>query len=143
MNADVQEAKPMSVESPLPVKGSKRIKRRPRLMTPLITKTKQVAASSNSHVDECSQINADAGQGLDFSVGTRVFFEADGFSGSAVIDDLMPDGSVIWVWPNDATGRKMLCFGEAVIVVASNSSGARRAGPPLMDSTKPRKRPRL
>jgi hypothetical protein len=102
----------------LPVKGSKRIKRRPRLMTPLITKTKQVAASANSHVDECRQINAHTGQGLDFSVGTRVFFEADGFSGSAVIDDLMPDGSVIWVWPDDATGRKMLCIGEAVIVVA-------------------------
>ena len=113
----------MNAGESLPVRGSKRIKRRPRLMTPLITKTKQVAASANSHVDEGSQINAHAGQGLDFSVGTRVFFEADGFSGSAVIDDLMPDGSVIWVWPDDATGRKMLCFGEAVIVVALEGQG--------------------
>lgn len=82
-----------------------------------------MAASANSHVDECSQINAHAGQGLDFSVGTRVFFEADGFRGSGLIDDLMPDGSVLWVWPDDAMGRKMLCIGEAVIVVTPEGQG--------------------
>lgn len=116
----------MSVESSLPVKGSKIIKRRPRLMTPSSPRQNRWQLPGNSHVDECSQINAHSGQGLDSAVGTRVFFEADGFRGSAVIDDLMPDSSVIWVWPDDATGRKMLCIGEAVIVVAPEGQGVNR-----------------
>ncbi|WP_461163871.1 hypothetical protein [Arthrobacter sp. R4-81] len=51
-----------------------------------------------------------------FSVGKRVLFEADGFKGAGVIDDVMHDGSIVWIWPDDGMGRKMLCVADAVVI---------------------------
>lgn len=51
-----------------------------------------------------------------YIMGDRVVFETDGIAGSGVIDDAMPDGSVVWVWTDDAMGRKMLCDTEALSV---------------------------
>jgi hypothetical protein len=43
------------------------------------------------------------------STGDRVVFETDGFGGAGIVDDAMPDGSVIWVWTDDGMGRRMIC----------------------------------
>jgi hypothetical protein len=51
-----------------------------------------------------------------YSVGDRVVFELEGIAGTGVIDDAMPDGSVVWVWPDDAMGRKMLFAADALSV---------------------------
>jgi len=48
--------------------------------------------------------------------GDLVVFEADGIAGSGVIDDAMPDGSVVWVWTDNAMGRKMLYAADALSV---------------------------
>jgi hypothetical protein len=57
-----------------------------------------------------------------YAVGDRVVFEADGIAGSGVIDDVMPDGSVVWVWPDDAMGRKMLFAADALSVRHEDAS---------------------
>ena len=109
----------MSIESSVPPKGSKRVKRRARLMTPLIARKENAAsAAASSRLKERSQTSAPArtGESAGFSVGTRVVFESDGLNGSGVIDDLMPDASVMWIWPDDAMGRKMLCLADTVVV---------------------------
>jgi hypothetical protein len=51
-----------------------------------------------------------------FSVGNRVLFEADGFKGAGIIDAAMHDGSIVWIWPDDGMGRKMLCVADAVVI---------------------------
>ncbi|WP_458114009.1 hypothetical protein M1D88_08010 [Arthrobacter sp. R1-13] len=51
-----------------------------------------------------------------YSVGDRVVFESERRTGSGVIDDLMPDGSVVWVWSDDAMGRKMIFGADALSV---------------------------
>jgi hypothetical protein len=50
------------------------------------------------------------------TTGDRVVFEADGFGGAGVVDDAMPDGSVVWIWPDDAMGRRMLCTTDGASV---------------------------
>ena len=47
-----------------------------------------------------------------FEVGDRVRFESRESKGTGIVDAAMPDGSVIWVWPDDAMGRKMLHVAE-------------------------------
>jgi hypothetical protein len=59
---------------------------------------------------------ADRPKPTNYSVGDRVVFEAEGIAGAGVIDDTMPDGSVVWVWPDDAMGRKMLYAADALSV---------------------------
>ena len=61
------------------------------------------------------------------SVGDRVVFESEGTAGSGVIDDLMPDGSVVWVWPDDAMGRKMLYAADALSVRHEDAAHKRPA----------------
>jgi hypothetical protein len=107
----------MSVESSLSPKGSKRIKRRARLMTPHISaRDKAARASATSEPNEVKEAVAEAAQSSGYSVGDRVAFDADGFVGSGVVDDVMPDGSVMWVWPDDGMGRRMLCVSDTVRV---------------------------
>ena len=47
-----------------------------------------------------------------FAAGDRVRFESRGCQGGGTVDAAMPDGSVIWVWPDDAMGRRMLHLAE-------------------------------
>ncbi len=69
-------------------------------------------------LDEAPAANAAArkDQPHGFSVGTKVLFEADGFKGAGIIDDVMHDGSIVWIWPDDGMGRKMLCVADAVVI---------------------------
>jgi hypothetical protein len=59
---------------------------------------------------------ADGPKPPSYSVGDRVVFEWEGIAGTGVIDDTMADGSVVWVWPDDAMGRKMLYAADALSV---------------------------
>jgi hypothetical protein len=61
-----------------------------------------------------------------YAVGERVVFQSDGIAGSGVIDDIMPDGSVVWVWRDDAMGRKMLFAADALSVRHEDESHKRR-----------------
>jgi len=70
--------------------------------------------------------NAGPGQACGYTVGDRVVFQADGIAGSGVIDDVMPDGSVVWVWPDDAMGRKMLFAADALSVRHEDASHGRQ-----------------
>ena len=56
---------------------------------------------------------ADRPEPPNYTAGDRVVFESEGITASGVIDDAMPDGSVVWVWPDDAMGRKMLFAADA------------------------------
>jgi hypothetical protein len=120
----------MSVESSNPVTGSKRIKRG------MVAMLKGTAAKDAVPVPTTEGLRAggdtypDTGPGKDagpsnpggYAVGDRVVFEADGIAGSGVIDDAMPDGSVVWVWPDDAMGRKMLFAADALSVRHEDAS---------------------
>lgn len=110
----------MSLESSVSPKGSKRIKRGLVRTTP----PKSPKESAVSRLDEGRENSAPAGisQLHDYSVGNRVLFEADGVRGAGVIDDVMHDGSVVWIWPDDAMGRKMLCVADAVVVACEEPS---------------------
>ncbi|MGX9898777.1 hypothetical protein ACW0JT_00855 [Arthrobacter sp. SA17] len=59
-----------------------------------------------------------------FSVGKRVLFEADGFKGAGIIDDVMHDGSIVWIWRDDGMGRKMLSVVDAVVVTCEEPAPA-------------------
>ena len=74
------------------------------------------------------ETDPDAGprQARGYTVGDRVVFEAGGIAGSGVIDDVMPDGSVVWVWPDDAMGRKMLFAADALSVRHEDPSHGRQ-----------------
>lgn len=61
-----------------------------------------------------------------YAVGDRVVFESDGIPGSGAIDAFMPDGSVVWVWPDDFMGRKMLFAADAQSVRHEDESHERR-----------------
>jgi hypothetical protein len=54
--------------------------------------------------------------------GQRVSFEAPGLRGSGVVDASMADGSIIWVWLDDAMGRRMLCLLEDGVAVSPEES---------------------
>jgi hypothetical protein len=41
-------------------------------------------------------------------VGEHVSFIAEGIKGSGIIDAVMPDNSVIWIWADAGLGRRML-----------------------------------
>ncbi|WP_138416744.1 hypothetical protein [Sinomonas gamaensis] len=58
-------------------------------------------------------------------MGDRVLFDAPGLrKGTGTIDAAMADGSIVWVWPDDGMGRKMLCLAEpGVTVLAARESG--------------------
>lgn len=77
------------------------------------------------------ETDPDAGprQARGYTVGDRVVFEAGGIAGSGVIDDVMPDGSVVWVWPDDAMGRKMLFAADALSVRHEESESQTRRIP--------------
>jgi hypothetical protein len=110
----------MSLESSVSPKGSKRIKRGLVRTTP--PKTPKVSEASLPDEGGDSSAPARIGQLHGYSVGNRVLFEADGVRGAGVIDDVMHDGSVVWVWPDDAMGRKMLCVADAVVVACEEPS---------------------
>ncbi|MFJ5700541.1 hypothetical protein [Arthrobacter sp. NPDC093139] len=61
-----------------------------------------------------------------YAVGDRVVFESDGVAGSGAIDAFMPDGSVVWVWPDDLMGRKMLFAADALSIRHEDESHERR-----------------
>jgi hypothetical protein len=104
----------MSLESSIPPKGSKRIKR--GLVRTTLPKSAKESAANQPDEGRETATPARIGQLHGYSVGTRVMFEADGVRGAGVIDDVMHDGSVVWIWPDDAMGRKMLCIADAVVV---------------------------
>jgi hypothetical protein len=109
----------MSNRSSLPRTAIKRIGRGlVRTPPPKIAKDDALPVSATGRRDQ----EGDAGsaartcQPHGFSVGNRVLFEADGFRGAGVIDDVTHDGSVVWVWPDDAMGRKMLCLDDVTVI---------------------------
>lgn len=110
----------MSVESSNPVLGSNRIKRgmADALKGGVITTEDAVPVPATDGLGAGGETYPDAGPGQPdgYTVGDRVVFEAGGIAGSGVIDDVMPDGSVVWVWPDDAMGRKMLFAADALSV---------------------------
>jgi hypothetical protein len=120
----------MSVESSNPVTGSKRIKRGMVAMlkgtaakdaVPVPT-TEGLRAGGDTYPDPGPSKDAGPSNPGGYAVGDRVVFEADGIAGSGVIDDAMPDGSVVWVWPDDAMGRKMLFAADALSVRHEDAS---------------------
>jgi hypothetical protein len=111
----------MSFESSIPPKGSKRIKRGlVRTMPPKSTKVPAAASRPDESRDASN--TEPIGQPHNYSVGKRVMFEADGVRGSGVVDDVMHDGSVVWIWPDDAMGRKMLSVADSVVVAFEEPS---------------------
>lgn len=84
-----------------------------------------MSVDSSTPVTSSTRSKRRAVQRPDYSVGDRVVFEAEGIPGSGVIDDLMPDGSVVWVWSDDALGRKMLFAADALSVRHADRPPAR------------------
>lgn len=122
----------MSVESSSPVTGSNRIKRgmADLLKGGVIASEDAVPVPTTDGLRAGGDTNPDTGPSKDavpskprgYAVGDRVVFEAGGIAGSGVIDDVMPDGSVVWVWPDDAMGRKMLFAADALSVRHEDAS---------------------
>ena len=121
----------MSVESSSPVTGSRRIKRvADKLKGGVIATEDAVPVPTTDGLRAGGDANPEAGPSKDarpstpggYTVGDRVVFEAGGIAGSGVIDDVMPDGSVVWVWPDDAMGRKMLFAADALSVRHEDAS---------------------
>lgn len=107
----------MSIHSSL--SKTKRVRRGlVRTTPPKPIKNEVVPVPQVSKLDEARPSSAAArkDQAHGFSVGNRVLFEADGFKGAGIIDDVMHDGSIVWIWPDDGMGRKMLCVADAVVV---------------------------
>ena len=75
-----------------------------------------MSVESSAPATSRSRTKRGAANPPDYGVGDRVVFEAEGVTGSGVIDDLMPDGSVVWVWSDNALGRKMLFAADALSV---------------------------
>ena len=73
-----------------------------------------------------AELDPAPGEPRGYAVGDRVVFESDGIPGSGAIDAFMPDGSVVWVWPDDFTGRKMLFAADAQSVRHEDESHERR-----------------
>ncbi|MDQ1594617.1 MAG: hypothetical protein QOH40_1173 [Arthrobacter pascens] len=125
----------MSVESSSPVTGSHRIKRVADMLkggviatedaVPVPT-TDSLRAGGDTNPDTGPSRDAGPSQPGGYTVGDRVVFEAGGIAGSGVIDDVMPDGSVVWVWPDDAMGRKMLFAADVLSVRHEDESHKRR-----------------
>jgi hypothetical protein len=121
----------MSVESSSPVTGTTRIKRGmvamlkggaiPKNAVPVPT-TEGLRAGGDTNPDTGPGKDAGPSNPGGYAVGDRVVFEADGIAGSGIIDDVMPDGSVVWVWPDDAMGRKMLFAADALSVRHEDAS---------------------
>lgn len=115
----------MSVESSSPVTGSHRIKRvADKLKGGVIATEDAVPVPTTEGLRAGGDTNPDAGPSKPggYTVGDRVVFETGGIAGSGVIDDVMPDGSVVWVWPDDAMGRKMLFAADALSVRHEDAS---------------------
>ena len=86
------------------------------------------ASSCNSAIHvECKTV-PDARPLHGYGIGDRVTFDGEGLRGSGVIDAVMPDGSVVWVWTDDAMGRKMLCTADGVLVKREDGPSAKPAG---------------
>jgi hypothetical protein len=51
-----------------------------------------------------------------FSIGERVRFADGTFTGTGVVDAFMADYSIIWLWTDGGTGRKMFLQGSGTIV---------------------------
>lgn len=105
----------MSVEYSARLIGSKAVKRG------MVEMVKGGVIMDVANVEQAT--SAESARSLGgYAAGDRVVFEADGLSRSGVIDDIMPDGSVVWVWPDDAMGRKMLCATDDVSVRHENET---------------------
>ena len=107
----------MSIPSSL--SKTKRVRRGlVRTPPPKPIKDEVLPVPDGSKLGEVRQTDAAArkDQPHGYAVGNRVLFEADGFKGAGVIDDVMHDGSIVWIWPDDGMGRKMLCVADAVVV---------------------------
>lgn len=107
----------MSIHSSL--SKTKRVRRGlVRTPPPKPIKDEVLPVLQGSKRDETPPVSAAArkDQPHGFGAGSRVLFEADGFKGAGVIDDVMHDGSIVWIWPDDGMGRKMLCVADAVVV---------------------------
>ena len=83
-------------------------------------------ATTTSHAPAASEAQDGVLSPPPFDVGDRVRYESSEWKGTGVVDAAMPDGSVIWVWPDDAMGRKMLHVDEDTSVLLERRRSEQR-----------------
>ena len=99
------------------------------------------AATTTSHAPTASDAHEELAPPT-FEVGDRIRFESREATGTGTVDAAMPDGSVIWVWPDDAMGRKMLHLaGDASVRVEHRHAEPRLPRPHAPRTRQRRTRP--
>ncbi|WP_139346730.1 hypothetical protein [Sinomonas mesophila] len=98
-------------------------------------------ATTTSHAPAASEAQDGVVSPPPFEAGDRVRFNSHDSKGTGTVDAAMPDGSVIWVWPDDAMGRKMLHLaGDASALLERRQTEPRPAGPHVRRARPQRKR---
>ena len=87
-------------------------------------------ATTTSHAPAASEAQDGIVSPPTFEVGDRVRFESHESRGTGVVDAAMPDGSVIWVWADNAMGRKMLHLSGDTSVRVEHRQGEPRSPRP-------------